>query len=91
MNVHHISYSNIGKEKDRDVALLCVNCHKYIHEIKSGRVICSDERILRLVKKPKRKKPKINHFAKKSKQNKKNKKNRGNKNVFNLCALRSGG
>lgn len=79
MNVHHISYSNIGKEKDRDVALLCVNCHKYIHAIKSGKAICSDERILRLVKKPKRKKPKINHFAKKSNKNKKNKKNRGNK------------
>lgn len=53
MNVHHISYSNVGREKEKDVALLCEDCHKYIHEIKSGKAICGDERILRLVKKPK--------------------------------------
>lgn len=71
MNVHHISYSNIGKEKDRDVALLCINCHKYIHDIKSGKVECSDKRILRLVKKPKRKKPVYKPKKKKAKTNKK--------------------
>lgn len=70
MNVHHISYSNIGKEKDRDVALLCVKCHKYIHDIKRGLVFCDNERILRLVKKPKRKKP-ICNFKKKKTKNKK--------------------
>lgn len=74
MNVHHISYSNIGKEKDRDVALLCISCHKYIHEIKKGIVICTDKRILRLVEKPKRKKPNKNIFLKKSKKTSKNKK-----------------
>lgn len=53
MNVHHISYKSLGKEKSKDVALLCEDCHKYIHAIKSGRAICSSERILRMVKKPK--------------------------------------
>lgn len=73
MNVHHISYSNIGKEKDRDVALLCINCHKYIHDIKSGKVECSDKRILQLVKKPKRKKPIRYQISKKQKKKKKTK------------------
>lgn len=67
MNVHHISYSNVGKEKQKDVALLCYDCHRYIHEIKNGNVVCTSERILRLVKKPKRKKP----IVKKQKKNKK--------------------
>lgn len=53
MNVHHISYINIGKEKASDVALLCIDCHKYIHRVKNGEAVCSDERILRLVKKNK--------------------------------------
>lgn len=56
MNVHHISYSNVGKEKGADVALLCVDCHKYIHQIKDGKAVCSDERILRFVRKYKKKK-----------------------------------
>lgn len=62
MNVHHISYNSLGKEKPKDVALLCEDCHKYIHKIKSGLAICSDERILRMVKKPKA----IKNKAKKS-------------------------
>lgn len=53
MNVHHITYNSLGKEKDKDVALLCVDCHKYVHEVKSGKAVCSDERVLRIVKKPK--------------------------------------
>lgn len=56
MNVHHISYKNIGKEKKSDVALLCNDCHKYIHKIKNGEITCSDKAILKFVKKPKRKK-----------------------------------
>ena len=71
MNVHHISYSNVGKGRERDVALLCPDCHKYIHQIKNGSVICTSERILRLVKKPKRKKPKKNPIAKNPKKTKK--------------------
>jgi phage terminase large subunit GpA-like protein len=71
MNVHHISYRNVGKEKKSDVALLCPDCHTYIHEIKNGNVVCTSERILRLVKKPKRKKPKKNPIAKKPKKTKK--------------------
>ena len=69
MNVHHISYRNVGKEKKSDVALLCPDCHTYIHEIKNGNVVCTSERILRLVEKPKRKKPKRKPIAKKSKKN----------------------
>jgi hypothetical protein len=64
---------------DRDVALLCVKCHKYIHDIKSGKVECGDKRILRLVKKPKRKKPIYKPKKKKAKTNKNSSKKRKSK------------
>lgn len=61
MHVHHLSYKNVGKEKSGDVALLCNNCHEHIHKIKSGEEVCSDEAILRLVKKEPRKKKTVKH------------------------------
>lgn len=34
--VHHISYENLGNEKDEDIALLCIPCHNKLHTIYPG-------------------------------------------------------
>lgn len=34
--IHHISYKNLGKEKDEDIALLCIPCHNKLHTIYPG-------------------------------------------------------
>lgn len=33
LNLHHISYDNLGKEKLKDLILLCKNCHKLTHDL----------------------------------------------------------
>ena len=32
LNVHHITYENLGEENDEDLTVLCQVCHKKIHE-----------------------------------------------------------
>jgi len=34
-HVHHISYKNVGKETDKDVRLLCSDCHNQLHKEKT--------------------------------------------------------
>lgn len=34
LEVHHLSYKNIGSEKNEDLCLLCNNCHTEVHKIK---------------------------------------------------------
>ncbi len=31
LHLHHLSYANIGHEKDEDVKLLCEDCHRLMH------------------------------------------------------------
>ena len=31
-HVHHLTYKNFGNEDNRDLILLCKECHEYIHE-----------------------------------------------------------
>lgn len=31
LNVHHITYENLGEEKDEDLTVLCQQCHSDIH------------------------------------------------------------
>jgi phage terminase large subunit GpA-like protein len=33
LQLHHIRYTNLGKEKDEDLIALCEKCHKKIHNI----------------------------------------------------------
>lgn len=30
--VHHITYDNMGQERDEDLVLLCVSCHAVVHD-----------------------------------------------------------
>lgn len=32
LHVHHITYENLGKEKDDDLVLVCKDCHYAIHK-----------------------------------------------------------
>ena len=32
LHVHHITYENLGEEKDGDLVALCSDCHKELHE-----------------------------------------------------------
>jgi 5-methylcytosine-specific restriction endonuclease McrA len=34
--VHHLSYANLGNEKDNDLVLLCSKCHIVTHICKGG-------------------------------------------------------
>ena len=31
LEVHHITYTNLGKELPQDLVLLCISCHEYTH------------------------------------------------------------
>lgn len=31
-NLHHITYKNLGHEKNEDLVLLCYKCHKSLHD-----------------------------------------------------------
>ena len=31
LEIHHLSYANLGNEKDDDLIALCKSCHKEIH------------------------------------------------------------
>lgn len=31
LNVHHKTYLNVGNEKEDDLEVLCITCHKRIH------------------------------------------------------------
>lgn len=33
LNVHHKNYKNLGNETDKDLVVLCENCHKKLHQI----------------------------------------------------------
>lgn len=33
INVHHLTYRNIGKEKDEDLVVLCRCCHEEYHDM----------------------------------------------------------
>lgn len=33
IHVHHMSYENLGSERDMDLAALCEDCHKEYHEL----------------------------------------------------------
>lgn len=33
-HIHHLTYDNIGNEKDEDLMFLCENCHNKIHNCK---------------------------------------------------------
>ena len=33
LQVHHITYTNLGNEKEEDLVLLCENCHKKVHKV----------------------------------------------------------
>lgn len=35
LNLHHLTYKNLGHEKDEDFAVLCQYCHHYIHANKT--------------------------------------------------------
>ena len=32
LNVHHITYENLGEEKDEDLTVLCQECHNKLHD-----------------------------------------------------------
>lgn len=32
LNVHHITYENLGEEKDEDLTVLCQKCHSKLHD-----------------------------------------------------------
>ena len=32
LNVHHITYENLGEEKDEDLTVLCQTCHSELHD-----------------------------------------------------------
>lgn len=32
LNVHHITYENLGEEKDEDLTVLCQKCHSELHD-----------------------------------------------------------
>lgn len=32
LNVHHITYDNLGEEKDEDLTVLCQKCHSELHD-----------------------------------------------------------
>lgn len=34
LNVHHITYENLGEEKDEDLTVLCQRCHETLHDDK---------------------------------------------------------
>ena len=34
IQVHHLTYENVGNEHGRDVQVLCLKCHKEIHNAK---------------------------------------------------------
>lgn len=35
LNVHHLTYANIGHEKMSDLQTLCIHCHKKVHAKKN--------------------------------------------------------
>lgn len=37
--MHHLTYENLGNEKDEDLMLLCETCHQYMHK---GKVLIID-------------------------------------------------
>ena len=41
LNVHHLTYENVGKEKDADVELLCRQCHMKRHGIEDFSTWCN--------------------------------------------------
>jgi phage terminase large subunit GpA-like protein len=63
LNIHHISYGRLGREKLEDVVVLCRQCHTYLHN--SEKMGFSKERWIKLHC------SKINEFRKKVKQDKK--------------------
>lgn len=36
LQIHHLTYKNIFKEKDKDLITLCVDCHKYVETLKES-------------------------------------------------------
>lgn len=32
VELHHLHYENLGREKDEDVVLLCYKCHRLLHK-----------------------------------------------------------
>lgn len=32
LQIHHITYENLGFELDNDLIILCKNCHQYVHQ-----------------------------------------------------------
>lgn len=47
MNVHHLTYKRIGKEKESDLVLLCEKCHSKIHDEKNKKKIVSEYTVLK--------------------------------------------
>jgi len=45
LNVHHLTYENIGNEKYEDLLLLCNMCHKNVHRGKIKVFCMTDEQI----------------------------------------------
>lgn len=35
LEVHHLTYMNIGKEKDKDLITLCRRCHRIAHDMEN--------------------------------------------------------
>lgn len=67
LQLHHLTYERLGKERDSDLVPLCDDCHVLVHELKKT---VTDEQ-LGLKPKPQNKKPK----KKKGKKNRKTCKN----------------
>jgi predicted HNH restriction endonuclease len=36
IDIHHLSYNNLGNERYRDLQILCRNCHQVTHAIKGS-------------------------------------------------------
>lgn len=47
LDVHHLSYENLGKEKEEDVCLLCYHCHRVLHKELDNKEITRGLRILK--------------------------------------------
>jgi hypothetical protein len=35
LQVHHLNYKRLGREKDRDLKVLCRRCHEFDHGIQT--------------------------------------------------------
>jgi len=43
LDVHHLSYKNLGNEKDEDLLVVCRRCHNDLHYFENHRDINDEE------------------------------------------------